>query len=64
MVIGPDTRHKAALGIHWDTKQDILHISTLQLDHSIQFTKQMLTSDVAKVFMSGLVYTCCHKCKT
>ncbi len=45
----PNELHKA-LGIHWDTCRDSLHISTSSLKPSEELTKRNLTSDIARTF--------------
>ena len=46
------TRNKLhkALGIHWDTCRDTLHVSTSSLKQSDELTKRNLTSDIARTF--------------
>ena len=48
-IISPHDCHKA-LGIHWDTAKDNLHIATPKLDDSVTPTKNQVLSDIARTF--------------
>ena len=49
MITAPETCHKA-LGVHWHTATDNLHVATPILNHLDKPTKRQVTSDVAKTF--------------
>ena len=48
-ITSPHDCHKA-LGIHWDTAKDTLHIATPKLGDSVTPTKCQVLSDVAITF--------------
>ena len=49
MISAPEQCHKA-LGVHWDTAQDSLHVATPTLDPTDSPTKRQVASDVARTF--------------
>ncbi len=49
-IISPPAECHKALGLHWDTRKDTLHISTPTLAASDNPTKRKIASDVAKTF--------------
>ena len=48
-INAPDQCHKA-LGVHWHTTQDTLHVATPILDSNDRPTKRQVASDVARTF--------------
>ena len=49
-IIAPPAECHKALGLHWDTKKDTLHVSTPILAAGDKPTKRKIASDVAKTF--------------
>ena len=49
-IIAPPAECHKALGLHWDTKKDTLHVSTPTLTANNNPTKRGIASDVAKTF--------------
>ena len=49
-IIAPPAECHKALGLHWDTKKDTLHVSTPTLTANDNPTKRRIASDVAKTF--------------
>ncbi len=49
-IISPSAKCHKALGLHWDTRKDTLHISTPTLEANDNPTKRKIASDVAKTF--------------
>ena len=49
LITTPSSHHKA-LGVHWDTGRDTLHVATPQLDAGATPTKRQVLSDVACTF--------------
>ena len=49
VILAPEACHKA-LGVHWDTRTDHLHVATPKLGHLDHPTKCQVTSDIAKTF--------------
>ena len=49
VIAAPETCRKA-LGIHWDTINDSLHVATAVLEAVDRPTKRQITSDVARMF--------------
>ncbi len=58
-IIAPPAECHKALGLHWDTKKDTLHVSTPTLSLDDKPTKRKIASDVAKTFdLLGWFATC------
>ena len=49
-IISPPAKCHKALGLHWDTRKDTLHISTPTLEANDNPTKRKIASYVAKTF--------------
>ena len=49
-IITPPAECHKALGLHWDTKKDSLHVSTPILAAGDKPTKRKIASDMAKTF--------------
>ena len=49
-IIASSAECHKALGLHWDTKKDTLHVSTPTLTANDNPTKRRIASDVAKTF--------------
>ena len=49
LITTPSSHHKA-LGVHWDTGHDTLHVATPQLDAGATPTKRQVLSDMARIF--------------
>ena len=49
-IIAPPAECHKALGLHWNTKKDTLHVSTPTLTANDNSTKRRIASDVAKTF--------------
>lgn len=49
LISSPLSCHKA-LGVHWDTEADTLHVATPTLDENAEPTKRQVLSDIARTF--------------
>ena len=49
LIHAPSAQHKA-LGLHWDTSQDSLHVATPILAQGVEPTKRQILSDVSQTF--------------
>jgi len=48
-ITAPESCHKA-LGVHWDTASDTLHVATPELQVTDSPTKRQVMSDIARTF--------------